>query len=138
MIKILMKDNEDTIKIWRVRLIRFQMTVFKEEPTQAAMLYFSSKQKAEKWLAGHGFVYGKDPLLKDTKELYWFHMKDMVGDGISVSLDKIDIDIEETGDEWFSLLNLMYNRGFLQDTNRSLEERGKDTVKLPFWEYCDF
>lgn len=132
-----MKKNEDSIKIWRVRLIRFQMTFFKEEPTQSALLYFSSKQKAENWLADHGFVYGKAPLLKDTKELYWFHMKDMPGDGISVSLDKIDIDAEETGNEWYSYLNLMYNRGFFQDTNRSLEERGKEPAKLPFWEYCD-
>ena len=93
--------------VWKVNLIYRQKIDSVMKKTKYTEKLFSSKELAEKWLAGKGFVYGQNSYFKPMPEPYWFHRNDTRTDHVTVKIYEIKIDegIKGDADNWLLELN---------------------------------
>ena len=88
--------------IWKVNLIYRQKVDSVMKNTKFTEKIFSSKELAEKWLAGKGFVYGQNTCFKPVPDPYWFHKNDTRTDHVTVKIYEMVIDegIKDDADKW--------------------------------------
>lgn len=104
--------------IYHVKLIRMKLCGITVEPVGEEVRLFSSKEKAETWLVGNGFVYGQrrffnyDPA--DTKE--WFHQDDIAMEYIDVDITEMDID--DLSESEFKYLNEIHREWLSESFGR--------------------
>ncbi len=93
--------------IWKVNLIYRQKVDSVMKNTKFTEKIFSSKELAEKWLAGKGFVYGQNSCFKPMPDPYWFHKNDTRTDHVTVKIYEMVIDegIKDDADKWLLSLN---------------------------------
>ena len=92
--------------IWKVNLIYRQRVDNVMRNTKFTEKIFNTKEQAEKWLAGKGFVYGQNPHFKETSEPYWFHRMDTKTDHVTVKIYEMKLNETSTdNDGWINNLN---------------------------------
>lgn len=100
------KKESDLVTLLTLRHMTFRVVRLAEK--ERAELLFRSREKAEKWLTSHGFVYGEVWHFRETGHPCWFHPKDSVLDYVQVDLREMHLDANAAPD-WVG--SLSFSRG---------------------------
>jgi hypothetical protein len=73
-----MAERKENGPIILLTLIHMSVRVINCVEKERTELLFSSREKAEKWLLSHGFVYGDAWYYKQSRKPCFFHRKDSV------------------------------------------------------------